>query len=378
MSKFIATSNPAADVVAPAEMLGGKFLNSVPTSVMGVGHAGRMIRRLLLERRQGDPKHALGPFRTDTSLYAAPPVRGLRVTWMGHSCVLIEIDGRRILTDPVWSDRTSFVSFAGPKRFYPPTLDLKDLPSLDAVLLSHDHYDHLDRATIEQLAALLKGESTHFIASLGLRRYLESWGIAPQKIAELNWGQTASLGHDCQITATPARHFSGRGLWGRNETLWSSFVIRGNKHNIFFGADSGMFPGFRSIGDAFGPFDLTMLEIGAYDADWPDIHMGPIHAAQAHIDLRGKLLLPIHWGLFNLAFHPWREPIERLIIAAAEKNVQLFLPSPGSPTDVSDANLQTYWWEHEQHKAVQILRLDESHPDVRQDRRPGRKEGSLL
>ncbi|MHB1674715.1 MAG: MBL fold metallo-hydrolase [Acidobacteriaceae bacterium] len=345
MSKLISTLRPAAETFGPAGMLGNKFLNPVPTSVMGLGHAGRMMRRLLLERRQGDPKHALGPFRTDTSRYAVPPVRGLRVTWMGHSCVLIEIDGVRILTDPAWSDRASLVQFAGPKRFYPPTLDLKDLPPLDAVLLSHDHYDHLDRATIEQLAGLLKGESTRFICSLGLRQYLESWGIAPQRITELNWGQTANLRRDCQITATPARHFSGRGLWGRNETLWSSFAIRGNSHNIFFGADSGMFPGFRAIGDACGPFDLTMLEIGAYDADWPDIHMGPLHAAQAHIDLRGKLLLPIHWGLFNLAFHPWREPIERLMTAAAEKNIALFLPTPGSPAEVTGASLQTFWWE---------------------------------
>ena len=117
--------------------------------------------------------------------------------------------------------------------------------------------------------------------------------------------------------------------------MWSSFVIRGNRHNIFFGADSGMFSGFRSIGGAYGPFDLTMLEIGAYDADWPDIHMGPIHAAEAHVDLKGKRLLPIHWGLFNLAFHPWREPIERLITAAARQNLQLFLPSPGHPTEVT-------------------------------------------
>lgn len=345
MSNVIAPLSSATDIFGPAEMLGNKFLNPVPTSVTGAGRAGHMLRRLLFERRQGDPKHALGPFLTEPSIYTVPPVRGLRVTWMGHSSVLIEIDGVRILTDPVWSERVSFVSFAGPKRFYPPPLVLKNLPPLDAVLLSHDHYDHLDRATIERLAALLKGERTRFICSLGLRRYLESWGIAPQRITELNWGQTASLGQDCHITATPARHFSGRGLWRRNETLWSSFVIRGNQHNIFFGADSGMFPGFRSMGDAYGPFDLTMLEIGAYDADWPDIHMGPTHAAEAHVDLKGKLLLPIHWGLFNLAFHPWREPIERLIDAAARQNLQLFLPSPGHPTEVTGANLHTYWWE---------------------------------
>ncbi|MGC1872316.1 MAG: MBL fold metallo-hydrolase [Acidobacteriaceae bacterium] len=345
MSKLIATLEPATQVFGPAEMLGNQFLNTVPTSLMGSARAPHMIRRLLFERRRGDPKKPIGPFRTDISVYAAPPSQGLRVTWMGHSTLLLEIDGMTILTDPVWSERASFVSFAGPKRFYPPTLALKDLPPLDAVLLSHDHYDHLDRATIEQLAVLLKNARTRFIASLGLRKDLESWGIAPEKITELNWGQSTTLGSDGSITATPARHFSGRSLWGRNETLWSSFVIRGPRHNIFFGGDSGMFPGFRAIGDAYGPFDLTMLEIGAYDADWPDVHMGPIHAAQAHLDLRGKLLLPIHWGLFNLAFHPWKEPIERLMTAAAEKNISLILPPPGAAHDVTGENLQTFWWE---------------------------------
>lgn len=329
----------------PAEMSGLKFLNPVPTVVMRPSNTWHTLRRLLTERRQGDPKHPLGPFRTDMGLYSRSASTGLRLTWMGHSTLLIEIDGHRILTDPVWSERASMVQFAGPKRFYPPPLALRDLPPLDVVLLSHDHYDHLDRSAIRQLVAGPATKHARWICSLGVGRFLESWGVSRARMTEMNWGDTAAIANDLQIAATPARHFSGRGLWRRNETLWSSFVIRGGRHNIFFGADSGPFPGFSQIGEAYGPFDVTMLEIGAYDADWPDIHMGPEHAAEAHLALHGKLLLPIHWGLFNLAFHPWCEPVQRLMETAEQKNISLFLPKPGQPTDVTGDCLHTFWWE---------------------------------
>jgi L-ascorbate metabolism protein UlaG (beta-lactamase superfamily) len=352
MSILAAPLDPAANILHPAEKHGDKFLNPVPTAMMRPGRAARMIRRLLLEKRLGEPKQPLGPFRTDSAVYSYPATHGLRVTWMGHSSLLIEIDGYRILTDPVWSERASFVSFAGPKRFYPPPLALKDLPPLDAVLISHDHYDHLDCATVQQLAASSALQQVPWICSLGVGRYLESWGIPRRLITELNWSNSASVRGGLQITATPARHFSGRSLWNRNETLWSSFVIRGNRHNLFFGGDSGFFAGFRQIGNAFGPFDLTM-----YGEDWPDIHMGPIKAAEAHIELQGRLLLPIHWGLFNLAFHPWREPVERLIDVADKRSLSLFLPRPGSPTDVTGASLHTFWWEMQGEATLRSLRV---------------------
>lgn len=345
MSAIVGNADLASRVFPPAQTLDGKFLNTVPTGLVPPGGPFHIVRRWLTEGELGIPDHPLGPFHTDTSSYSQPPASGLRITWMGHSSLLIEVDGCRILTDPAWSERASFVTFAGPKRFYEPPLAVDDLPPLDVVLLSHDHYDHLDRPTVEQLAARFNASNVTFLCSLGVGKHLETWGISADRIVELNWGDTALVSGGCEITATPARHFSGRSLWNRNETLWSSFVIRGDRHNLFFGADSGPFPGFKKIGDAYGPFDLTMLEIGAYDNEWPDVHMGPEHAAEAHLDLRGSLMLPIHWGLFNLAFHPWSEPVERLLRVAAQKDIPLLLPRPGVPTEVTGADLNTGWWE---------------------------------
>ena len=254
--------------------------------------------------------------------------------------MLIEIDGKRILTDPVWSERASFSSFIGPKRFFAPPLRLDELPPLDAVLLSHDHYDHLDKETIK----FFKDKTVPFYCSQGVCIHLEKWGIKKNFITELDWGDSVMINSDIVLTATPSRHFSGRGVIGRNETLWSSFVIKGPEHNIFFGADSGWFPGFADIGDTYGPFDLTMLEIGAYGKYWADIHMGPDNATNANIALKGKIMMPIHWGTFNLAPHAWYEPIEQLLGYAKEKDITLFVPEPGKPTEVKP-DFISGWWE---------------------------------
>jgi len=322
-----------------ARKKGGKFLNPIPTHNAGFDKLIPILMEYINNKAETVPKLPLGPFKTDTSIYNTQPASGLRITWIGHSSLLIEIDGKRILTDPVWGQRASFLSFMGPKRFFDPSLKLSELPPLDAVLLSHDHYDHLDKETIEFFA----GTTIPFFCSVGVRKYLEKWGINSGYITQMNWGDSVMVGNDIVITSTPARHFSGRGIINRNETLWASFVIRGPKHNIFFGADSGWFPGFKEIGDTFGPFDLTMLEIGAYGKYWPDIHMGPDHASNAHLALKGKLMMPIHWGTFNLSTHAWNEPIERLLQYAKEKNIELFIPEPGKPTEVKGP-LNSKWW----------------------------------
>ena len=322
-----------------AKKKGNKYLNTVPTDAGGLNKLIPIFKEYLHNKAENVPKIPLGPFKTDTSIYTTPPASGLRITWIGHSSLLIEIDGKRILTDPVWGQRASFSKFIGPKRFFDPPLFLEDLPHIDAVIVSHDHYDHLDATTLP----FFRGKHIPFFCPLGVGHYVHKYGINRNYINELDWGDSIMVGLDCVITPTPARHFSGRGIFNRNETLWSSFVIKGNEHTIFYGADSGWFEGFKEIGDVFGPFDLTMLEIGAYGKYWPDIHMGPDNASNAHKALKGNLMMPIHWGTFNLAPHAWYEPIERLQEYATDKKIKLFIPEPGKPTEVKDA-LNSEWW----------------------------------
>ena len=318
---------------------GRKYINTIPTNEPGPGIMVKILSEYINNKAENTPLKPLGPFKKDTSVYQILPEKGLRVTWIGHSSLFIEIDGVHILTDPVWSQRVSFTQLFGPKRFFQPPVALTDLPKPDVIICSHDHYDHLDKATIEHFA----GTDVPFICSIGVCNYLEQWGILKNYIYEVDWGDSVMI-KGCSITATPARHFSGRGITGRNETLWSSFVIKGPQHNIYFGADSGYSPDFAAIGEAFGPFDLTMLEIGAYGQYWPDIHMGPDHASNAHLDLRGKIMMPIHWGTFNLAPHAWYEPAEKLVNFAKEKDIQLFLPEPGKPTAVTGHG-NSGWWK---------------------------------
>jgi L-ascorbate metabolism protein UlaG (beta-lactamase superfamily) len=275
------------------------------------------------------------------------PASGLRATWLGHSTVLVEIDGARILFDPVWARRASPSSLVGPARFFAPPLALDDLPPLDAVVASHDHYDHLDREVVRALARSAAQSRARFVVPLGVGAHLEKWGVAPDRIAELDWSESTTVG-PLTLTATPARHFSGRGLNDRNHTLWASWSVAGPRHRVFHSGDTGPFPGFAAIGLAHGPFDLTLVKIGAYGETWPDIHLTPEQAVDAHAKLRGRTLLPIHWGTFNLAFHAWDEPAERVVAAAAAGGARLVMPKPGEsiePTTApATAPVVRPWW----------------------------------
>ncbi len=332
---------PTGSLLRPAQRAGRKFLNPVPTETMVPGSTWPMLREWVGGDQERAPVEALGPFRTDPTQYQTPAATGLRVTWFGHSSSLIELDGVRLLLDPVWGERASVSSLVGPKRFFAPTLALPELPVLDGILISHDHYDHLDAPTIK---SLLQVTTAPFYCGLGVGAHLRDWGVPAARIHELNWMDEVQIGV-VRVVALPTRHGSGR-VSLPNQTLWASFALLGPTRKVYYGADSGPCEAlFAEIGAAYGPFDLTMLEIGAYGAQWPYIHMGPANAVRTHQLLGGGVLMPIHWGLFNLAFHAWREPVEQVLTLAETAHIPLLLPMPGAPVEVRPGGLVARWWE---------------------------------
>ncbi|WP_010227702.1 MBL fold metallo-hydrolase [Gillisia marina] len=268
-----------------------------------------------------------------------------KITWFGHSALLLEIDGKKIFLDPMLGDVPAPHPFLGAKRFNDTLpLAIENIPNMDAVLISHDHYDHLDYGSIKKL----KDRVGHFYVPLGVGAHLISWGVAEEKITEMDWWESTSFS-GIQLTATPSRHFSGRGVTDRFSTQWSSWVIKGKKDNIYFSGDSGYDSHFKEIGNKFGPFDLAIMECGQYDAQWPLIHMMPEETVQATIDVKGKILLPIHWGAFKLGLHSWTDPIERVTIEAASKNIAIATPIIGEAVTVGEPIPTSEWWKHSNH-----------------------------
>ncbi len=328
--------------LAKAEQRGRQYLNPVPTTLGGISLMFKVAPRWFTGAAARSPRQTPGPFQTDPRIFVEAPASGLRITWFGHSSSLVEIDGVRVLIDPVWDERAAPMQWFGPRRFFPPTIALKDLPPIDVVLISHDHYDHLGAGTMQQLAGLTNFRQARWVAPLGVGSILEGFGIDPPRWTELNWTDQVQVG-GLMITALPARHFSGRSLSNRFQTLWASFALIGPKHRVYYGADSGEWYGFRDIGQSYGPFDLSMLEIGAFDPLWADIHMGPEGAARSFQLLGGKgLLMPIHWGLFDLALHAWTQPIE---VIRGIDDLKLWSPTPGVPTAVvENEEVRSDWW----------------------------------
>lgn len=313
----------------------GKFRNEQQTKLATASYRD-MFRRQFFGKEQRTPLRPIPVVRGDR---ATLPASGLRATWLGWSSVLIEIDGRRVLTDPVWSERCSPSTLAGPKRFHAPPIALGELPPIDVVVISHDHYDHLDMPVVTALAA----RGTRFAVPLGIGAHLERWGVAAQQIAELDWNESVDVG-PLRITATPSRHYSGRNPLHANETLWASWVVKGPAHAVYFSGDTGYSDAFKTIGAEHGPFDLTLIKIGAYDPTWAEIHLNPEEAVQAHVDLGGRVMLPIHWATFNLGFHAWHEPPDRAVAAARNARITLVVPKPGEAIEPARAPALQAWW----------------------------------
>jgi L-ascorbate metabolism protein UlaG (beta-lactamase superfamily) len=313
----------------------GRFVNPQPLS----NHYGRMLSGMLSKSAHATPEGPLPVVAVESSRFDDPPATGLRVTWLGHSTILVEIDGHRVLTDPVWGERVSPVSWFGPERWYAPPLALDELPELDAVLVSHDHYDHLDWPTI----VALRERVPRFVVPLGVGAHLAYWGVPEERIVELDWWEETTVG-SVEITCTPARHASGRTLIDQDATLWASYALVGPRHRVYFSGDTGLFPALDTIGASLGPFDLTLIESGAYGSAWPDWHLGPEQAVDAHRRVRGGLLVPIHWGLFDLAFHGWTEPVERVLAEAEAKGVRVAVPRPGESVEPGVHEPRERWW----------------------------------
>jgi L-ascorbate metabolism protein UlaG (beta-lactamase superfamily) len=337
----VASTRPAASTTPTAGATrrpDGRFRNPVPREGMGLRKTLSLVWRMFTGKpRTTVPDRPL-PVRSLTAaeLQAAPEASLWR---LGHSTMLLKLDGRFWLTDPVFSKRASPFQWMGPERFHAPPIAIEDLPQLAGVILSHDHYDHLDHASILRL--MPKAEL--FIAPLGVGDRLVAWGVDPGRVRQLDWWQNTQIG-GLRLTAGPARHFSGRTLWDEDRTLWVSWIIETAALRIFFSGDTGYHEGFKQVGERYGPFDLTLIETGAYNADWPEVHMRPEETLQAHLDLGGRWLAPIHNGTFDLAFHPWYEPFERIHELAQAAGVALATPMMGERLSLAQPQRGGAWW----------------------------------
>lgn len=299
-----------------------------------------MARKFFQSHPHTTPSKPLPVQQVDPERFRTTPTTGLRLTWLGHSSSILELDGIRILIDPVWSERASPMQWAGPKRWYAPLIAIDSLPNLDAVLISHNHYDHLDRKVVEQLA----NTSTRFIVPIGLGQTLLDWGVPSHRISELDWWGSTMV-HQVKVVATPARHASGRGFFDQAQSLWCGFALQGPSHKVYYSGDTGPMSGAEEIGFKLGPFDLTMIECGQYDATWPDWHMTPEQSLALHRKVRGRILVPMHWGLFKMAFHSWKDPVERITKAGTKLGSSVLVPQPGESLEPTQRPKQEPWWD---------------------------------
>lgn len=295
-----------------------------------------VMKRVFLDRSERTPRARLPEIRPDLKSFLAPS-EFMKFIWFGHSTLLLNVNSRIILIDPVFHNAAP-VSFLV-QRFQPPVVRLKELPHIDTIVISHDHYDHLDEKTVN----FFSEKSTRFLVPKGVGAHLRDWGIADSRITELGWNESV-LDHEITFRAVPAQHFSGRGLFDRNETLWASWIIESQGEKIYYSGDSGYGPHYKEIGDKYGPFDYAFMENGQYNERWPDVHMQPEESLQALIDLKAEIYIPVHWGMFDLALHHWSEPIVRTYKIAKDWDIPILTPRLGEIVDATNRP-DTAWWE---------------------------------
>ncbi len=318
----------------------GRFVNLEKTPVMNPeSSTGKIMHEFMRKGENREPKTTI-----ETKVFKKEEFinqdQGISLVWFGHSSVIMNVDGKIILVDPVFSKRASPVSFTGTKKFdYSHDYNVDDLPLIDLVLISHDHYDHLDYKTIKQL----KGKVSKFVVPLGVAGYLLKWGIPVDRIIELDWWESYTESNDLKITVTPARHFSGRTL-KRNTTLWCSFAIEIKGKKIFFSGDSGYGKHFAGIGNKLGPFDIALMECGQYNKGWPLIHMDPSQTYQAFKDVKASGMIPLHWGKFKLSLHAWTEPVEKLLASCNGDTGLIITPQIGEIVNLNNERNNNYWW----------------------------------
>ncbi|NQV54159.1 MAG: MBL fold metallo-hydrolase [Flavobacteriales bacterium] len=322
-----------------AQHNGEVFVNEEGATADMGGRTLLNVIKAYMNAPEGRHPDSLPILHPDPADVAQDSLGEYHLTWFGHSSFLLEVDNKNILLDPMLGPAAAPFSFQVRRFSQDLPITMENLPQIDAVIFSHDHYDHLDHTTI----LAIKDKVSHFYVPLGLKGHLVGWGVDSNAVTELDWWEEVQM-DDIRLACTPSQHFSGRGLTDRNTTLWCSWVITTPEQNIYFSGDSGYFKGFKSIGEKYGPFDLALIECGQYNELWQAIHMLPEQSAQAAVDLNAKAMIPIHWGMFELALHPWKEPAERVTVKAKELGMPLLTPKIGERLAIREELTTDEWW----------------------------------